>query len=273
MHLACSKEYSTGPTTVVPTATPTPVLPPVYVALGDSISTGYGLPDVTTSFVNLLYQNNNTVYPSEAGQDLSTKYPGIQINNLAVTGATSFDVVSGQMPSVPTGAGSPRFVTVIIGGNELIDSCGVSPCDGAVFGCTVSQGTTFSYNFKARLKGQIVQALQNTALYPRLQKIVIGNIYDPTDGVGLAAYGWTDGELVLTQYNQRISEVASETGVSLVDIYTPFLGHGTQYNNTGNPYYDASDPTYWYNPSEIPVPIHPYTLGHHHLKLLFWSYF
>ena len=268
---ACTKNYSTGPQ-AAPTPTPTPA-PELYLAIGDSISTGYGLSDVSLSFVNLLYQNNGIAYPSEVGEDLSTKYPGIQLLNLAVPGSKSFDVINSQMPSVPTGNGSPRFVTLIIGGNELINSCGTTVCDGAVFGCTAAEGTSFSFNFKARVENQIVKVLQNASVYPRLQKIVIGNIYDPTDGTGLAAYGWPASEAVLAQYNQRILEIANETGAVLVDDYTLFLGHGTGYNNPANPNYDSADPTFWYNPTETPFPIHPYTLGHHHLKLLFWPDF
>ncbi len=251
-------------------------MPRLYVALGDSISYGYDLTDTSLSFVNLLFQNNNTAYPADTGMDLSTKYPGMQLLNLSIPGARTQEVIADEMPSIPQGSSEPIFVTILIGGNELITPCGSSysdpPCDGYVFGCTLAQGTTWSYNFKARLETQIVQVLQNTSTYPGIQKIVIGNIYDPTDGTGLAAYGWAAAEGVLAQYNQRIKEVASETGVDLVDDYTPFLGHGTQYNNTSNPYYDASDPTFWYV-NATPIPIHPDVLGHYHLKHLFWPNF
>lgn len=289
IFFACSKNYSVLPATssspantptptptVTPTPSPTPGVPGHYIALGDSISYGSDLTDTSLSFVNLLFQNNNTAYPADSGQDLSTKYPGIQLLNLSIPGARTQEVISNELPSIPQGSFSPYYVSIIIGGNELITPCGANytdpPCDGAVFGSTVSQGTTWSYNFKTRLKTQIVQVLQNTALYPGIKKIVLGNIYDPTDGTGLAGYGWAAGEAVLAQYNLRISEVASETGVDLVDVYTPFLGHGTQYNNTSNPYYVSSDPTYWYV-SAIPIPIHPNALGHYHLKHLFWPHF
>lgn len=270
LPLACQKNYTVTPLPPA-TATPTPT-PKLYLALGDSVSYGTDASSVSVCFVNLLFQNDGAVYPADAGMDLSTKYPGIQLRNLAIPGATTTTIINNEMPSVPQGTASPNFVTVLIGGNELIDDCAGTPCDGGVFGCTVSQGTAWPYNFKARLETQIVDTLKNASLYPRVQKIVIANIYDPTDGVGLGAYGWAAGEAVLTQYNTRIAEVATDTGSSLVDDYTIFLGHGTQYNNPANLYYHSSDPTFWYT-NAAPIPIHPNDLGYYELYKLFWPNF
>ncbi|HXL73676.1 MAG TPA: SGNH/GDSL hydrolase family protein, partial [bacterium] len=229
-------------------------------------------------FVNLLFQNNAAVYPTDVGMDLSTKYPGIQLLNLAIPGATSMTVINNEMSSIPQGAASPTFVTILIGGNELITTCGNSPgvgspCDGGIFGCTTAQGATWASNFQARLETQIVDVLKNTALYPRVQKIVIANIYDPTDGVGLAAYGWPAGEAVLAQYNTAIQNVVNDTGSTLVDDYTLFLGHGIQYNIISNPYYDSANPTFWYTPNGASLPIHPNNTGYFELYKLFWPDF
>lgn|GEM_PF-6104123 len=264
---------STATPTVTATASPTVTPNPrLYLALGDSVSYGTDASSVSVCFVNLLFQNDGAVYPADAGQDLSTKYPGVQLLNLAIPGATSLNIINNEMPSVPQGALSPNFVTLLIGGNELIDTCSGTPCDGGVFGCTLAQGTAWSYNFKSRLETQIVDVLKNAALYPRVQKIVLANIYDPTDGVGLAGYGWPAGAGVLAQYNARIAEVATDTGSGLVDDFTLFLGHGIEYNNPSNAYYDSASPTFWYT-SASPMPIHPDDLGYYQLYKLFWPNF
>ena len=76
-----------------------------YVALGDSTVAGLGASSPQTNYVSRLYSRLRDVYP------------GAQVTNLGVSGATSADLVRDQLPRVV--ALQPHLVTLSIGPNDI----------------------------------------------------------------------------------------------------------------------------------------------------------
>lgn len=116
-------------------AAPPTGLPPVYLALGDSIAAGVGADDPeTTGYVSLLggiLRSEASCGPGHSGQGTGRNdgCESLQTKNLSFGGATTATLISQQLgPAVDllqarNQNGSPRddvrFVTVTIGGNDL----------------------------------------------------------------------------------------------------------------------------------------------------------
>lgn len=77
-----------------------------YVALGDSISSGYGLEDDTLSFTQQVAQDN-----------------GLELTNLAQDGETSASLLDKlQTDRVSTAVAQADFITITVGGNDLMNA-------------------------------------------------------------------------------------------------------------------------------------------------------
>lgn len=248
-------------TTPTPGRTPQPFTSSAYIAIGDSITAGYGASTPSTNWVSLF-------------NDYLTKwYPGVYTWNLGDPGTGTIQIVSDIMPIIPGWLASTnlklKFVTVDIGTNELLHNSLDVRVDGAVYGCTAAEGVSFSYLFKNRLENQIVKPLQ--AMGDSTTKFALATIYDPSDGAGYSAVTycgpayniagvpqchWDDAEQVFAAYNQRIAEVAQETNCQLVDIHKRFLGNA--YNFIHAPIYND---------------IHPNDAGHAAIASEFEKYF
>jgi len=79
----------------------------------------------------------------------------------------------------------------------------------------------------------------------------VGDIYDPTDGVGDAQSAglppWPDGLKILNAYNEASRAVAGRRrNVHVVPLHAAFLGHGIHCVQFWNRHYRPDDPTYWY---------------------------
>jgi lysophospholipase L1-like esterase len=79
----------------------------IYVALGDSTVEGVGASSPTANYVGRLHARLRTVYPNA------------RVENLGTAGATSADVVTGQLDrGIALG---PHLVTLSVGPNDLTD--------------------------------------------------------------------------------------------------------------------------------------------------------
>lgn len=77
-----------------------------YVALGDSISSGYGLEEGTLSFPQQVAQDN-----------------GLELNNLAQDGETSASLLDKlQTPQVAEAVAQADVITITVGGNDVVNS-------------------------------------------------------------------------------------------------------------------------------------------------------
>lgn len=187
-----------------------------YIALGDSISIDdYPQHETGTKGLGaatLLHRNDDAYWPEFRGHDLSTLYPGIALQNLAADGATTDDVIRHQLPRIVRDD-SPAIVTVTAGGNDMLMHLR-SP----------APLVRLVESMIERIS-RIVQSLE-AALPASL--ILLGNVYDPSDGTNELygermerEAGW------LARFNEAVGEIAaSHARVRLTDIHHHFLGHG-----------------------------------------------
>ncbi len=151
-----------------------------YVALGDSTGAGMGA--------------NEGGYVARLFRGILEPRPGSKLTNLCLSGATSEDVLRGQL--APAVAVNSTLVTLGIGINDV--GLGVS-------------AETFAANFEAiisRLRSEtgariVVTNLPDISTAPRISQMLGPEIR---------------GRTVL--FNQRIQEIAAQYGVIVFDIYT-----------------------------------------------------
>jgi lysophospholipase L1-like esterase len=110
-----------------PPASAAAVHPPVYLALGDSIAYGVGAEPPTNGYVPVLHGLLTAMRPCGAGQAVGC---GLDLQNLAVSGATTDTLISDQLGGAASLAadrnGNPSpvddvtLITLDIGGNDLV---------------------------------------------------------------------------------------------------------------------------------------------------------
>lgn len=161
-----------------------------YMAMGDSLSAGYGAIPATEGFVYRLYRSGafDTV-------------PNTIFCNAGVPGATSSDVLAYQVPQAIKDF-RPGVITLTVGGNDL-----VRVMDGA-------DPAVVLQDFQNNLI-QIFLALRSA---PELQntKIYVGNLYSIPE---IPA-----SEVIVPIFNQIVAGVAANFGVAVADVYTAFQG-------------------------------------------------
>jgi len=222
----------------------------LLVGLGDSITDGLGASPASKSYFNCLIKNPSDEFPAMQGICLSRVIPSLKSENLARSGTTSIEHLEYLIPELQR-QGKDTFGIVVItsGGNDIIHDYGRgSPREGAMYGATFQQAQPWIENYRRRL-GTILDEVQDR--FPGGCRVFIGNIYDPTDGVGNAITAglprWPDALSIMRAYNTIIAETAQHRAdVHLVDIHQSFLGHGIYSRQFWNANYRAGDPHYWY---------------------------
>ena len=221
----------------------------VLIGVGDSITNGFGAPE-GLGYFELLQSNHDDVCRDMQHKDLKTVLPNLTAYNYSQDYTVTQEHLDKQLPRLKTFAEDIFGIIVITsGGNDLIHDYGrTPPRDGAMYGCTYQQGVVWTENAKQRIKRLLDGLMQK---FPGGCEIFLANIYDPTDGVsdpqnaGLPA--WPDGSRVLSLMNQKIAELCREyENVHLVDIHSPFLGHGIHCRDFWSKHYQKDDPHYWY---------------------------
>lgn len=236
-----------------------------YLALGDSISIDY-YPSVDFAgeslasrrsmqkrlgAASLFFRNDDEVHPSFRGRDLATMFPSIRFDNqhdgvgptrresdnLTLDGAMTPDVLDDVR--ILEKSDERAIVTLTIGGNDLL-------------GAVRLRGDTVDSNpprdIARRLHAIVAILLEKM---PK-GEIVIGTVYDPTDGTFVLPLPTGDsvdlGPVAhwLDAFNGSIRElVRSDSRLHLADIHEHFLGHGTS----------AKTPDeFWYWPPSIIEP-------------------
>jgi hypothetical protein len=221
----------------------------VLIGVGDSITNGFGAPK-GLGYFELLQSNNDEIHPDMQHKDLETVLPNLIAYNYSQDYTVTWEHIERQLPRIKT-FGKDVFGIVVItsGGNDLIHDYGrTPPRDGAMYGCTHEQGVIWTENVKQRIRKLLDGLVEK---FPGGYKMFLANIYDPTDGVsdpenaGLPS--WPDGSKVLGLMNQKIAELCKEyENVHLVDIHSPFLGHGIHCRDFWSKHYHKNDPHFWY---------------------------
>lgn len=221
-----------------------------FVGIGDSITAGLGAHKQDHTSFNRLLKNPEDEYADMKGICLSTVLPNLESENLAISGSTSRDhlvVIEERLTRH-----DPNVFGIVVmttGGNDLIRSYGRSPPkECAMYGATSSQAEPWIMAFRIRL-GEILNRIE--ACFPGGCEIYIGDIYDPTDGIGDAPSvylpHWPDGLAIHAEYNAVIHECAkSHSNVHVVPLYKTFMGHGAHCRQFWRSTYVREDPHYWF---------------------------
>ena len=152
----------------------------VYVALGDS--TGAGVGAVDGGYVVRLYQR------------MLQPRPGSQLFNLCVSGATTADVVRGQLDQ---GVGkNPELITLGIGINDVGHNVPLE---------------TFAENYD-RILSTLKEKTQ--------ARIVVTNIPDISSAPVVPPALRGQYHRQIETFNQRLEEIARRHGATIFDIYS-----------------------------------------------------
>ena len=190
--------------------------PTRYIALGDSISIDvYPQHETGRSglgAVSLLYRNDDEFWPEFRGRDLKTKFPAIELVDLTADGATTTDVLSYQLSRVaPTD--DPCLVTITAGGNDMLMHL---------------RSPDAPRNLAMSIITRLESIVSTTEKKFRRAQILLGTVYDPSDGTNVLYGERLDREAEwLADVNAAIRKIAtSHDRVTLIDIHKHFLGHG-----------------------------------------------
>ena len=225
---------------------------PVFlVGLGDSVTAGFGA-DPGHSYFRRLASAPADEFPELYGAHLSNVLPSLSVTNLAVSGSTSLQHARQQIPNVPMqDPGVLGLVMMTTGGNDLLHHYGrTAPVEGAMYGATFEQAEPWARAFEKRLADMIGVV---TNRFPGGCHVFLGTIYDPTDGIGDLQKAaelppWRQGLGLLARHNEILRRFAIRNpNVHLVDVHQAFLGHGIHCSQFWRPFYDRSDPHYWYH--------------------------
>jgi hypothetical protein len=203
-------------------------------------------PGVDKGAVALLYRNQDHFYPDFHGRDLKTLYSGIQFQNLALDGATTVHVLHNQLEKIKAPADGKILFTLTAGGNDIL----------------LGEEADAIVNRLEIIVSRITREFPNS-------KLILGTIYDPTDGVKDL---FEDGRDISREYailkivNEAISRFGEKSNVSVIDIYSHFIGHGSHCKDPENPYHHKEDPSLWYV-----LTIEPNVRGAHEIRRLFWK--
>lgn len=263
-----------------------PTRPPVthVVIVGDSISEGLGAESTAMSYAALLYRNNDQLYPQERGRDLVSHFgPHLTYLNLAHAGDTSDEVVTNQLPKLTAQLSQRSFVGES-GTDRLGDDWQVH---GRVLvmmtvgGNDVQLGIRRNPNFTGPVLTHsminlrsILDYFEDRTHFPDGVSLYFGNIYDVTDGEdqchscmpGMAFPGMSQA---LDVWSDAYAQLAQQRHATLVDLLSLFRGHGFNFSNPDNPYFDPRDTTLWVYDRDC---IHPNNRGHHKLRRAFYNH-
>ena len=181
----------------------------VLVALGDSITNANS---PSSSMVG-----DNKSYSFSTGSNINSLYnhlinSGLSVApyNLAVSGAKSADMLSGQVPTAVSL--NPNYVTILIGGNDMLSLLSGEPVTPEQFQSNLSAAAN---QIKASGRRVLLGTIPNYGVMWQAGYPACANYpYDP------ALVSWA-----IDQYNSIISGVALSSGSTLVDLY-PYLGTG-----------------------------------------------
>ncbi len=172
--------------------------------------------------VSLLARNRDDDFPEWRGRDLAHVLPNISSLSLARDGAMSETVLRVQFPQILDLGLRPVIVTLTMGGNDLLKAYGNDAAADAAL-------TRFRDN-----GGAVLSELRN--LLGDHAPILLGTIYDPSDGTGdtarLQIAAWPASLHYIEAFNAEIRRLATLHKATLVEIHGAFLGHGLM---AGNP--------------------------------------
>jgi lysophospholipase L1-like esterase len=187
-----------------------------YVALGDSISIDDYSGGPGRGGASLLFANRDDDFPEWQGRDLRTSDPDTGFFLLATDGATMRTLLETQLARLRALPVRPSLVTLTIGGNDLLSAYG---------------DTAGAREVVARVRTAVDHALPEiSARLAPSGRLVVGTVYDPSDGTGDAARlglpPWPDAVALIDELNEGLRDVAIRHGAAVAEIAAVFRGHG-----------------------------------------------
>lgn len=197
-----------------------------YLCFGDSISIDdYAGPDLGAG--SLLFRNQPRFWPEFEGRDLVSVNPNCTFHKYARDASTLINLWE-QLRRAPDLEGK-ILVTVTIGGNDVL--AGVGRVGNALRERTMAQAevdigdgeVTFEM-WASSLKRWLGELRRRYAGC----EVLLGSIYDPSDGTGELASGSTALAPLLPYLhtmNNWLELCAREAGVKFIDIHKHFMGN------------------------------------------------
>jgi lysophospholipase L1-like esterase len=245
---------------------------PVYVALGDSYTSGPLIPNQTGTPAGCLRSNHN--YPSLTAAAIGAT----SFTDVSCQGATTYNMTHSQ--SVPLGTNPPEenalsaattVVTIGIGGNDLGFSSIVINCASLSF--TNPFGSPCKNHYTSGGTDQLKQAIANTA--PKIAAVLQG-IHQHAPGARVFLVGYPDilpntgfgcwplvpiafGDVpylrgIEQDLDSMLATVAAANGARFVNTYTDSIGHD----------FCQAPGVKWVEglvPTSPAAPVHPNALG------------
>jgi lysophospholipase L1-like esterase len=228
----------------------------VYVALGDSMSIDEYAGGPGRGAASLLLRNRDDDFPAWTGRDLASRDPRARLHLLASDGATAATVASLQLPALRRLGIAPTVATVTMGGNDLLLAYGDAVTARRAIRTVIDCGRSVLGELR-RLMG---------AGTP----IVIGTVYDPSDGSGDAEQVglpyWPGVLEMLAELNEALRDLAAGYDAFLADVHPRFLGHGLAVGDPAQPAARPDDPNLWYRHL-----IEPNAWGASAIRACFWE--
>jgi lysophospholipase L1-like esterase len=206
----------------------------LYLNLGDSFGAGYNA-DSGRGYAALVC-DNHAAYPSYAGHDVVSSFPGADCRNKAESGATSADVRS-QSAVLPASAGD-TIVTIYVGGNDFNDEV------STMLSASATMAAIEAWEANLAIVLDRLEARYSNPSAGQELVVLIATIHDPTDGMGTIPPQYEDGFCGLLQnpiftpglrqnalqnlasFNDAIRAFATARGAIVVDTNQLFIGHG-----------------------------------------------
>ncbi len=227
-----------------------------YVALGDSISIDDYSGGPGRGGASLLFANRDDDFPDWRGRDLRSADPHAAFSLLAMDGATVDTLLERQLPRLSALAARPTLVTLTIGGNDLLGAYGDTAAARAVID---------------RVEAAVSRALPRIgALLAPSGQVVVGTVYDPSDGTGdavrLGLPPWPDAVAMIEELNERLRGVATREGCEVAEIAQRFKGHGVLAGDPRRPDPRPAERDLWF--SHV---IEPNAWGAGGVREAFWT--
>ncbi len=231
--------------------------PATYVALGDSISIDEYAGGPGWGGASLFARNRDDYFPEWRGRDLASLHPDLRYRLLAMDGGTTQTLLNSQLPLLESSGVAPTVVTLTVGGNDILQTYGDT------------QRAREVVQVVRRRVGQALARIGRLLQSPG-DPVIVGTIYDPSDGSGDASRvglpAWPQVVDVLAELNTELRTIAEEHGARLADIHGHFLGHGLQSGNPAQRHPQPDDRDLWY--CNV---IEPNAWGANGVRTAFWD--
>ena len=159
-----------------------------YMALGDSLTAGYGAVPATEGYVYLLYRSG-----------VFDAVPGTILSNAGVPSATTQHVLHHQVPQAIE-AFQPDVITLSVGGNDILR---------ILSGADPNQVLLEFASNLTQILGQLRASLPSARIY-------ISNFYTIAEIPG--------ADFAVPVFNSVLATVASAYDVPVADVYSAFQG-------------------------------------------------